>query len=346
MLASEAKKQDLDTLSRVQELSNEYFKEALYEEWMQRQVTDKVEVTPGEIQLGYNRLQVLKWVNYWVLPGKDEALALSKKLVAGLECKQGKELKKLEYGQALENIENVVYGMKTGEVSEPIKVDNQYYIFKLLRTEKDSRYTKQDVGFYRKTIIDRIKDKKSTYLTSELLKSLMADKGYDIRLDAYKYLLSHLEPVVFDKSLPNEDKALAIQQKFLEMGLAPDKMDDQALVAFKNGSVWTVRDVWEKLKVSPYPLNYQDPKSLEAGILQVIDETVILNSVAQDAISKGYSNSHYVEYQTKMWTNSLLAQAILDKFRGEVQVNESDMRAFYDSTKDRHLRPRSEKSFR
>ena len=337
ILASEAKKENLDTLPQVQAMSNEYYKEALYEQWMEKQVTDKIQVTPTEIQVGYDRLKDLKWVNYWILPSEDKALALRQKLLAGSECKEGRELKKLEYGEALENIENTVYGMRVGQVSDPIKVDNQYYIFQLLKTEQDPRYAKHDPGFYRKTIIDRIKSKKSTSLVAGLLKNLMEDKGYDVELGAYKYLLNQLDPVVFSKEVPSVDRALAVQQKLLEMDLKPDKINDQPLVVFKNGKVWTVRDVWEKLKVSPYPLNYADPDSLKYGVLQVINQTVILNSVANDAIAKGYSGSPYVQDQTQMWTNNLLAQALLNKFRESLTIKENDVRAFYDSTKDRHL---------
>ena len=229
--------------------------------------------------------------------------------------------------------------MKIGQVSEPVKVGNKYYIFKLLKTEQDPRYAKHDVSYYRKTIKDRIRSKQATWIVAGLLKNLMADNGYDVEPAGYKYLLSRLDPVVFDKNLPNEEKALSIQRELLSTNLPPDKMNDQPLVVFKDGKVWSVRDFWDKLRVSPYPLNYTDPDSLGYGMLDVINQTVILNVIAKDAAEKGEANSRYVENQTQMWVNSLDAQALLEKFRGEMNVKENDLRAFYDSTKDRHLQP-------
>ncbi len=339
ILASEAKKDNLDTLSAVRAMSAEYFREALYEQWMNEQVMDSIKVTPSEIQTGYNRFKQTRYIDYWALPSLKEALAVRQEIVEGIRKNTDGKLKKLEYGEAFENIEDTVYTMSVGQVSNPMKIGDQYYVFKLIKTEENPKYAKHDVGFYRPTIIERIRSKESTYRLMDAMKGLMSDKGYDIELESYKYLLRQLIPVVFDKDLPNADKGQAIQESLLETKLKSGKTNDKPLVVFKDGKVWTVNDVWRKLAVSPYPLNYPDAKALQAGVLQVIDRLVILDSVVKDAVARGYSDSHYVRYQTEMWSNSLLARAQLNKFRDSLPIKESVVRAFYDSTKKHHLQP-------
>ncbi len=300
-------------------------------------------VTPAEIQTGYDRLKQLRWVNYWILPSLDKALELREKLSAGLKCEQGRSLKKLAYGEALENVENAVYGMKVGQLSEPIKIDSQYYIFKLLKSQQDPKYANHDVGYYRQIIVQRIQDKESTYRLSAILRDLMARKGYDVEPAAYKYVLSQLSPVVFDRNLAKEDRGQSIQQELLKTTLTPGEMNERPLVVFKDGRAWTVQDVWAKLAVCPYPLNYSVPKDLDEGLLQVIDKLVLFDSITKDAVDKGYSDSHYVRYQTEMWSNSLLEQALLGKLRQSLPISEDEVRAFYDSTKDHHLQPERRK---
>ncbi len=343
ILASEAKKDHLDTLPAVAEMSREFFREALYEEWMQKQVMDSIKVSPAEIQVGYDRFLQIRYIDYWILPDLQQALAARRDIIEGIIKDTTGTLKKLEYGEALTGVEDTIFNMEPGQVTRPFRIDNVYYVFKLVKVEKNplyAKYKKYGVGFFRPTIIGRIKDKESTYRLSGILRGLMAKKSYDIELNAYHYLLRRLAPIVFDKKVPNHDLGKTIQQLMLERRLKPDTMNSKPLLVFRDsGAAWTVGDIWRMLSVCPYPLNYPDRKSLESGVLKVIDQMVIFNSISGDAISKGYSNSEYVKAQTAMWSNSRLAEALLQEFRSSLHIKESTVRAFYDSTKYRHLRP-------
>ncbi|MFZ1082830.1 MAG: peptidyl-prolyl cis-trans isomerase [Candidatus Kryptoniota bacterium] len=343
ILACEAKKENLDSLFHLGLMSEEFHKEALYEQWMNSEVVSKIKISPNEIQKGYNRLKEIRDVDYWVLPNLRKADSLHEELAKGLDSKIKPQFKKMEYGQAFENIEDSVYGLNVGQLSEPIKVDNSYYVFRLIKKEQDPRYAKEDVGFYKPTIIQRIKSKKETYLISDKLKVLMRNKDYGIETGAYRYLVDKLEPIIFNSQLPKEGKANLIQQELSASAMKPDEMDKRPLIVFKNGKMWTVREVWEKLAASPYPLNYGTPKELKYGVQDVIKQIILLDSVAKDAEHKGYADSYYVQYQTQMWRNSLLAEALLDKFRESLQISEKDLFAFYDSTKSRHLQPERRK---
>ncbi|MCL5028192.1 MAG: peptidylprolyl isomerase [Bacteroidetes bacterium] len=343
ILANEAKKEKLDNLPQVKLMAEEYHKEALYEQWMNSEVTDKIKVSEKEIQKGYNRLKEIRYVDYWTSPSLKEASKIRNSILKGLKPGIKHILKKLEYGEALENVEDSVYSLKIGQTTLPIKVDSLYYVFKLIKTETDKRYAKEDIGFYKSTILDRLKSKEKLYLVSSILNVLMKDKGYNLETGPYKFLLQQLQPIIFNNQLPEENRAEIIQQELVTKKVNSNNMFKKPMIVFKDGKVWTVKDVWNKLAVCPYPLNYDTPEELESGLQRVIKEIVLLESIAKDAQNKELSDSFYVKYQSQMWTNNLLAQALLDKYRKSISMNNQNLLAFYDSTKNNYIEPERRK---
>jgi peptidyl-prolyl cis-trans isomerase C len=343
VLAMEAQKENMDTLSQVKLFSDQFHKEALYEQWMNAEVKSKVQVKDDEVQRGYNRLQEIRHVDYWTSPTDKGANEIRSKVIKGKKTDIKPTLKQLEYGQALENVEDSVYSMKVGQISRPIKIDSLYYVFKLVKTEKDKRYTKEDVGFYRSTITERIRAKKELYAMSDKLNVLMQDKGYSLDTKAYKFLVNRLEPIIFNEQNPKENRAIIIQQEISGTSTNNEDMFSKPLIEFKGGKTWTVADVWQKLSVCPYPLNFDSPKELKYGLIDVLKEVVLLESIATDSDGKGYGNSYYVQYQSQMWNNNLLAGSLLSKFRESNPVDEKDLLAFYDTTKTQHMQPERRK---
>jgi len=343
ILAMEAQKENLDTLSQVKLFSDQYHKEAMYEQWMNAEVKSKVQIKDQDVQTGYNRLREIRDVDFWTSPSIKKANEIRSQVVKGKKTDVKPGLKQLEYGQALENVEDSIYSLKIGQVTSPIKIDSLYYIFKLIKTEKDKKYSKEDVGYYRSVITDRIRAKKELYVMSDKLNALMQDKGYSIDTKSYKFLLSRLEPIVFNEQNPKENKAAIIEQEISTASISSENMFKQPLVKFSDGNIWTVADVWQKLSVCPYPLNYSSPKELKYGLLEVLKEVVLLEDIAKDSGTKGYADSYYVQYQSHMWNNNLLAAALLTKFRELNPVSEKDLLAYYDTTKIQHMQPERRK---
>ncbi|MHB1685853.1 MAG: peptidylprolyl isomerase [Ignavibacteriaceae bacterium] len=343
ILSFEAKKENLDTLSQIRLMSDEYHQEALYEQWMNSEVRDKVKISGDKIQKGYSRLKELRYVDYWAFPNKKKANLFRKEILKNSKTKLKPTLKKLEYGEALENVEDSVYSMKVGQVSQPIKVDSSYYVFRLVKKEKDPKYAKEDVAFYKSTIMERLKSKEELYRVSGILNMLMKDKGYSIETRSYKFLLRQLDPIIFNNDQQEPKTANLIQQELGAKKIKPDDMFKQPMIIFKDSKVWTVSKVWEKLAICPYPLNYDTPEQLEYGLQDVIKQIVLLESIVKDAQSKGYADSYYVKYQTQMWKNNLLAEALLNKFRKSIPISEKDLLAYYDTTKSKHMEPERRK---
>lgn len=339
ILSFEASKNKLDKTDHVRTLSDQYSNEALYEQWMDSEVRNPVRVSNDELKNAYKRFRQERIVEYWTSPSIAEARKISESVSKGLDTKDQPQLKKIDYGQSLESVEELVYNLKEGGVSKPILVDNLYYVFKLVKSSPHPKYSQQTFPYWIPTIEKIIRDRKEDAVLDKKFAQLMADKDFSIKKDAYNFLLEQLYPVIYDKNELKYKQPEQIQTQLLAKEIRSENMFDRPLVIFKQGNQWTVKDFWQKLSVSPFPLNYKDPEDLKAGLVDLIRRTILFESVNGDARKKQYQNSDYVKNQSAMWNDNLLAKALMSSYEKNINVSESDLLQRYEQVKDKNLKP-------
>lgn len=149
-------------------LKNRYRENIMMGKLVNHEVREKVVVTPSEIEAYYKEhSEELKAPAAVHLRGimlrfdgqNDEAAVrqkaddiirlikegrdfgeLAKLYSQGLKAEEGGELGFVEKGQMRENFDKVIFNMKDGEVSAPLKADTGYFIFKV--EEKRESYTR------------------------------------------------------------------------------------------------------------------------------------------------------------------------------------------------------------
>lgn len=339
ILSVEAHRGAHDTPDRVQLLLSEYSNEALYEQWMDSEVRRRVKVTEKELVSAYRRFKERRSVAYWIVPDLARATELQKNVAKGIAPPQEAQFKEIEYGESLQSVENAVYQLNDGTVGQPVLVDGSYYVFQLLKRSPHPEYSKYDLTFWKPSVEKKVRARKEMALLQTRLAALMKGKEYSVKRDVYDLLVRQLSSVIFDNgSLQNESPEL-VQQQIGTKETGGRGFFDQPLITFNDGKAWTAGEFWKKLSVSPYPLNYKSPETLRNGLLDVVRNIILLESVVEDGKKKRYSDSMYVRRQSQMWSGNLLAQALVTDFRNSISVDESELTRYYNSTKDNHLNP-------
>jgi parvulin-like peptidyl-prolyl isomerase len=339
ILSAEARRGALDTLERVQLLLREYSNEAVYEQWMDSEVRSQVNVSEKDLVSDYKRFKERRSVAYWIVPNLAEATALQRNVAKGIASSEKAQFKEIEYGESLQSVEDAVYQLKDGGVAPPVLVDGSYYVFQLLKRLPHPEHAKYDFTFWKRSVEKKVRARKEMALLQTRLAALMKGKEYSVRRDVYDLLVRQLSSVIFDKeSLRNESPEL-IQQEIGTLEVAGRGFFDQPLIAFSDGNAWTAGEFWKKLSVCPYPLNYKSPEGLRNGLLDVVRNIILLESVVEDGKKKRYSDSTHVRSQSQMWSGNLVAQALVTDFRKSISVDESELIRYYNSTKDSHLKP-------
>jgi hypothetical protein len=236
-------------------------------------------------------------------------------------------------------VESAVFGLRAGEVSSPVPVDGSYYVFQLLKKLPHPEYSKNNFLFWKPSIEKKVRARKEVSLLDSRIVALMKGKEYSVRRENYDFLVRQLTSLIYDKETPRFQSAELIQQEIGAQELGLRGILGQPLVTFNDGGEWTVSDFWKKLSVCPYPLNYKNPEELNTGLLGVMRNIILFESIVQDGMKKRYDRFPETQSEKEMWGRNVLAYALMDEYRRSVSIREEDLVRYYDSTVNRHLQP-------
>lgn len=339
ILSFEAAKIKLDTSAGYKMLSNQYSSEALYEQWMDSEIRNQVKVSDEELKAAYKKFREERVVEFWILRNLSEANSLISKLKTGNVPDQHSEYKKIEYGKSLESVEDEVFGLQEGEVSDPVNIDSTFYVFKLVKNSPHPKYSKETFPYWMPSIDKIIRDRKENLMLDVKFSFLMADKEYSIKKSVFNFLLEQLYPAIYSGKELKYKQPEDIQREIFTKDISTGSIYDQPLITFKNGENWTLLEFWKKLSICPFPLNYKNPDDLKQGLQDVIRRIILFESVTNNAKVKNYQGKNFVESQTSMWSNNLLANGLLNNFRSKITVNDDEVVKRYEISKDKVLKP-------
>lgn len=319
-------------------LKEQYHKEALYEQWMDEEVRSGIKITEDEIRKAYPHFRVQKIVDFWILAGKPEAEKLRTSILKKEKPARDPQVKVLEYGESLPEIEEAVFNLKNGEVTQPLQVDSLFYLFRLKETKDHPDHSKYNYQYWKPSVEKQLRLRKEKAALDSRLSILMKGKEFTINREAYNFLHDRLYPIIYGKNNPDALSPEIIQYEISSEN-SNDRLFNKVLINFNDGSEWSIGVFWKKLAVSPFPLNYKNPLDLKPGLRDVIQRTILLETVAEDAAAKGYNSKTYARNEYEMWSRNADASAYLEAERNSIVNTEAELIEYYDANKQNFMRP-------
>lgn len=347
IFALEAIQRHFDTLGMVQLAQREFQKEAIYEQWMEKEVAEKVRYTNAEVVQAYRRFVEQRVVAFLVFLDSSSASLTQAQLRKGGDIDQCKtsdgtplaQTKTIEYGESLQQVEDQIYLLKPNQISNVIFADGKYYIFKLKRIEPHPTHSKQNFLYWKPSVEKRLKARKELICFSEAADRIMASKQFIIDRSLYEFVLNEVaKRIPFGKKEFLELPEAANR----EFAIVPDdvhKHFNEPLLRFRNKEVWTIGDLWEKLRLGPYLLNYRSKEDLTNGFSHLIRTMVVFETVVENGRARGWDHDEYVQEQTRMWSDDLLSKLYQHSLLDTMNVNDEEVFENYQKNKDRYLQP-------
>ncbi|HEX2982150.1 MAG TPA: SurA N-terminal domain-containing protein, partial [Ignavibacteriales bacterium] len=341
VLAYEASSTKLDTSEQYRLMTEEFKKEALYEKWMDEEIRNKVKYSEKELQDMYAKMREIRTVEYWTFKTENEASEFKRIAEKDTSILMPPQTKDLICGEALEDVENAVYKLKKGELTSPLFVENSYYVFRLKSVAPHPEYSKRNYVYWISEAETYVKNRKEKDLLNSALLVLMRGKEFTIDTKAYDYIHSKLYPIVYGSN----NQLRFSSPEMIQLDLINEEnnndinIDNRTVVRFKNGEEWKVKDLWKKISVSPYPLNFKNPEDLKPGLLDVIRRIIIVESIAGNAEQLGLGNSPYVRSETEMWSKNLSASYFIKNYSSSLAITDEEIAALYDTVKYNFIKP-------
>lgn len=227
--------------------------------------------------------------------------------------------------------EDVVFNLKLNEISEPIKSNNRWFIFKLVNEEIDSSIIADNESARNKTI-SILSEKKRKALAGNFLDKVLGGRTISANSELFNYFVDNLINIIQKR----------IEGKNLELSnnieLTPDDLQRTLKLLDKNklNSLFVEFDSTKLyLKDFIYYLMYQKisfPSSkpnkikliLNSAIKQFIEDEVL----TQEGYKRGLGRLSSVKNDIEVWKNYFLSELMLQSFSDSVTISDSEIDNF------------------
>ncbi len=346
MLAQEEAQHLGKDKARLDDLVEEYKREAMIEAFWKQIIIPKVKIDERELRKAYKKSKIKKVVRYLLFTDGKDAEKAYDLIRRGMSFEQVARLRgfvpeqipvdTISFLGALPNIENQVFKMKVGQVSPPIKEGFYYFIVKLI-DEKINLFTSEaDFQQIRYSLLKRIKRRKEEEAFLHYLKEHVPMPPYVMNEKRFKALAQMLEQYAFQKmnaktqNLLPDDLYYAFRDKNGEIL-------KKTIVTFYDGTAWSVKDLLKRMMLAPYPIRFDNPnvflESLLLSARHVLDDAIIV----KQARKLGLEKSEYVQQQTQMWKDYFYFKKALAKvFRGKDLGDINALGAYLNSIKHKY----------
>lgn len=347
ILADQAHRIHLDTLPEARAVIRQAEKEAVYEQWMDQEVVSKTPVSEKALRDAFQRFRQQRTVDFAVFSDSSSAASARRAIEHGQSFAQATviepngqvERKTLEYAEALPVVEDAVYGLHPGEVSRVISVDMKYYLFRLVSVQSHPTYANGSFSHWRPALERRVKSRLVDRKLNQALSVILRDKSYEINKGLYDYVADAMA-----RRLPFHNPEMLRTPELINRELAqlPPGIEGRLadpFVHFSDGTVWSVGDVWSKLRYGPYLLNYRSEQELKAGLKDVLRNMVVFETVVERGYRQGLEKTPHVKKEARMWHDDLLSRLFQAKIEDTIQVRDEEMIRWYNAHRRDFLRP-------
>lgn len=224
--------------------------------------------------------------------------------------------------------EDVIFNLKLNEISEPIKSNNRWFIFKLVNEEVDSSIFTDNESARNKTI-SILSEKKRKALAGNFIDKVLGGRTISANSELFNYFVDNLIHFIQKR----------IEGKNLELSnnieLTPDDLQRTLKLLDKDklNSLFVEFDSTKlNLKDFIYYLMYQKisfPSSkpnrikltLNAAVKQFIEDEVL----TQEGYKRGLGKLSSVKNDIEVWKNYYLSELMLQSFSDSVTISDSEI---------------------
>ncbi len=338
ILAQEAVSLKLDTLEFMSTHITQLEKEAIFEYWVQENIDKFIEVSKDEVKEAYNRSKQIRTVDFWTTPDSSFAARFIKsmslpQIEQSIEMKDfslSVQQKIIKYGEIWGPVEDVVYKLKQGELSSPLKVNDEYFVFRL-KNIRQNLSTLSDFEANKSLIQEKVWEYKRESKYGKKVLQILRSTGFKIEREQYDRVISALTQRL---RFPDEEASpsnLTSVLEFPEIKLDLQAQLENPFIQFKSGAVWTVRDFLRKLAFGPYLLNYKDRNIFRRDVPRILRKMVLLETVAEIGYKSGYEDASYVKKRTKMWHDYLLAAEFQTRCINREDISQEEIVQYYNN---------------
>ncbi len=302
------------------DLEKEYLKETMIEQLRRDSVEQTIRISADDLRQEFKKSIRRLQVTYIAVQDKGEALRL-KKLVDSLGVfepvvraymdargwqNETIPVKTVEWGKEPFALEDSLFKMQEGQVSNLIAANGEYYLVKVQRVSIVAAPSLAEMQRRRPALEDRLRRKKIRRRYAVFFDRTVRPQLPDFDWPGIQKVLSVLVDQIDFSQRPVSDKSgfenlplkrevvVSAEERMRELG-------KQTAVIFKDGSQWTFRELLKQLQLGPYSFSYKSEQAFRRSFAVNIGLMGEYEAIYQLAKDRGYDSKGSVLEEFAMW---------------------------------------------
>lgn len=315
-------------------LQKMYLKDALF----QSEIKSKVKISPDEIAKGIFRSRIT--LKCSIFPFQDSTAAY--KLYSAVQKSKNidsvfsanklntENTQEITYGKLDEpQLEDMVYSLKPGEMSKPVKSKGNWFIF-LLKDKNVS--TAQNDEALNSRVTALLQEKKSREIGMPYLRSLFSGIKSEVNRALFDTLISSVEREISNRPADDYEKEQGVvylnDNSVAEMMKEFSSILSTSLFNYNNNPV-SLKDFLFYLKFDIMKLTKTSRNDIGFNLKRKIDAYIEQDILVSEAVNKGLDKHDDLLKELNSWKESYLSQMLRNDFLKSASVSDDEVYQYY-----------------
>ena len=336
ILAQKGREANLDTSAHIMRMrtiiENRALSRQLYRTW----VKDKLVLpTEDDLRKGFKRGQKGLFVRHLFAKTEEEIRGYSQRLTSGNESfytlaqevftdtmlsKNGGALGWMTFGDLDETLEDTLYGLSAGQISQPVRSQYGWHILSVDDSQEEVFITEEDYQKNRDLIYNKILERRENLLGKQVLNDFMVDFkiefNREIARQVWPKVIAHLNPA-------GAQSGPALELSGLTTSL--DNLRQETLLTV-NGESWSVAEILKRLP--------ELDRSLLYGNLYIAASNIIRDEmISREARDLGLQNHPDVMEEVLDSQDQIIADTYVGLIADTLEFATDHYRNYYNTHK-------------
>lgn len=348
LLGLEALEKRLDTLDFFLSSMNTLKKLFVKDELFKEVVESKITLTYDELSKGLSRIGKTLYVNIFTNPDSEKIFGFYSQLLIGnnsdsvissnYEFAKQHKILPIKLGTLSNTLaEDIIFNLVPGAVSEPLKDNNEWYLFRLVEEEIDTSLLRDSEEAKNKTI-SILKERKRRSISENYLNNLLGGKTISANKELFNLFSDNLINIIVNRTnttktdTSNKIELLPSDLIRLLKTISSEKLN--SLFVEHNELRLLLKDfifylMYQKLffnKLKPLRIK----QILHAAVKQFIEDELII----QDGFRRNLHQLPSVKNDIDMWRTYYLAELMLQTFSDSVEISDEEIQSYLNEVYD------------
>ena len=322
-------KYSLETLKKL------FIKDELY----RQEVESKLILSNDELAKGLLRVARILYINIIISTDSAEIHSLYKLLSNGADFDsllktrneyqvQQKPLEVKLGSLDDELVEDIVFNLKEGEISKPIKSKEQWLIIKVRYEEIDNTIN-PSTGQAGNKVITALKNRKQKNIAGSFIDNILGGKSIAADRKIFDKIYENLNKVIKERTDKSEtDSIVDIQMIETDITETIKSLSQEDLnfpfIEFDDKPA-TLREflyymIYQKVNIQSLKPEYVK-SILNASIKHFIEDEILF----REGVKRGLDNFSSVKNDLKLWKEYYLSEVLMQSYADSISVTESDI---------------------